>query len=384
MRFILISLSILIFSLTQVASQCITTEYGIGVMGYTGDNGPATAASFNSMTDLAVDNLGNIFIIDAGNHVVRRIDITTGIITTIAGNGTSGFSGDGGLAINAQFNFPRVITFDAAGDLFIGDANNNRIRKVDAAGVVTTIVGPGDVNHTSGIVFNSAGEMIFVSSNQNLIKKRSSSGVITTIAGTGSFGSSGDGGLAINASFGLPQHIALDINENIYISDLVNQKIRKIDAATNIITTIVGTGTAGFSGDGGPAIFAELTLGQGSKIVFDADGNFLFADQFNSVLRKVDLVTGIISTIAGMGANPGYSGDNGLPTAAQLQFPAGFALDNTGDIFITDAGNNVVRKVSSICASKAIPTMSQWMLFIFGLIMTSLAVVYIKKQQFAV
>ena len=217
---------------------------------------------------------------------------TTGIITTIAGNGIAGYSGDGGLATNAELNNPYGVAVDSNGNIYIADTNNNRIRKVN-----------------------------------------STTGIITTIAGNGTAGYSGDGGLATNAELYYPYGVAVDSNGNIYIADTYNNRIRKVNSTTGIITTIAGNGTAGYSGDGGPATNAQLNYPYG--VAVDSSGNIYIADTDNNRIRKVNSTTGIITTIAGNG-NPGYSGDGGPATNAELYDPSGVAVDSNGNIYIAD------------------------------------------------
>ena len=274
-------------------------------IGYGGDNGTAINAKLNRPESLCLDKFGHLFIADAGNSRIRRINLSTGIITTVAGcNDTGGYNGDGGLAINSRLNAPDGVFTDDTGNIYIADALNNRIRKV----VIST-------------------------------------GVITTIAGTGIAGDTGDNGLAINAELNFPSGVCLDHSGNVYIADYTNNKIRKIDVATDFITTIAGTGISGNFGDGGLATNAKFN---GPIQVFvDSIGNIFVVDQWNSVVRKVDIATGIISTIAGNGI-AGYSGDNGVAINAELNQPSGVYVDNKENIFITEFGNGVIRKINGL------------------------------------
>ncbi|WP_332368343.1 hypothetical protein [Spirosoma telluris] len=243
---------------------------GTGAYGYSGDNGPATSANLGSPAGIAVDGLGNLFIADKNTHTIRKVT-TTGTITTVAGNGSSGFSGDTGPAISANLNSPYAVAVDAAGNLFIADMGNHRIRKV------------------------------------------SIDGNINTVAGTGTQGFSGDTDLAINANLNTPSGIAVDGTGNLFIADALNHRIRKI-TTDGKINTIAGTGNQGFSGDTGPATSADLASPTG--IALDGTGNLFIADLANHRIRKID--TGnIITTVAG-NSTQGFSGDNGQATSANL------------------------------------------------------------------
>lgn len=291
------------------ASGVITTIAGNGTSGYTGDGGPAVDAELNTVIGIAVDNENNIFITDANNHVVRRIDGATGVITTVAGDGTAGLSGDGGLATDAELAAPGGIAVDTSGDLYISDMFRSVIRRVD-----------------------------------------STTGVITTIAGTGSPGYSGDGGPASDASLSWPYQLALDPQGDLFVADSANQRIRRIDHATDVITTIAGNGYGydggygGYSGDGGPAVEAELNVPRG--LALDADDNVYIADAANERVRRVDHITGIITTVAGNGV-AGYNGDGGPAVEAELDAPINVALDRSGNVYVVDGNNNVVREVGN-------------------------------------
>jgi sugar lactone lactonase YvrE len=291
------------------SSSFIYTVAGNSTAGYSGDGGQATFADLNSPASSVLDKSGNLYIADSNNNVVRKVAAGTGIITTIAGTGIAGFSGDGGPATTAQLNSPFGLAFDSAGNLYISDLYNSRIRKVTAT-----------------------------------------SGIITTYAGNGTFGSSGDGGPATSAELSYPYGIAIDGSGNLFIADADNNSVREIVAATGNITTVVGNGSNGYSGDSGPATSASFRLPQG--VAVDASGNLYIADSWNNVIRKVTARTGTISTFAGNGYNAGigyggYSGDGGLATSAELSHPIGVALDGTGNLYIADFSNQVIRKVAA-------------------------------------
>ena len=276
-----------------------------------------------------------------------------GIITTVAGNGTAGFSGDGGAAVSAELWAPYGVALDASGNLFIVDFNNYRIRKVTAGGIISTFAGNGTSGYNDytgpatsasikpyGIATDASGNL-FLSDFYYRIRKVTPDGVMTTVAGNGS-GVLGDGGPATSAGIYGPTGVALDAAGNLFISDTGNHRVRKV-SVSGIITTVAGNGTQGFSGDGGPAISASISTVIG--VAVDAAGNLLIADSGNGRIRKVS-ASGIISTVAGDGIQ-GFSGDGGTATAASLSSPAGIAVDAAGNLFIADDGNGRIRKVSA-------------------------------------
>jgi hypothetical protein len=353
-------LSLFAFALlsTTSFSQTITTFAGTSA-GYSGDEGLATAAQLNQPSSMAFDAAGNVYIDDSYNNVIRKVDINTGIITTIAGNGTQGYSGDNGPATSAQMNAPQSIAIDIHDNLYIGDWANNVIRKVVlSTGIITTIAGTGvagysgdnglatsaQLNLCSSIGFDPAGNVYITDFGNNVIRKVDIAGIITTYAGTGSCGYSGDNGPAIAAQICAPLGMQSDASGNLFISDIGNTVVRKIDISTGIITTVAGNGTTGYSGDNGPATSAQLNAN--FDVSVDGAGNLYIADFNNNVIRKVN-TSGIISTYAGNGTG-GYSGDNGPATSAQLNNPMGVKADASGNIYIGDWSNNVVRKVSCV------------------------------------
>lgn len=337
--------------------------------GFSGDGGPATSAIFKGVRQMVFDASGNLFIVDSYNNRIRKIDASTGIISTIAGTGTSGFAGDGGLASLAQFNRPTGITIDANGNLFIGDDRNARIRKIDAiTGVITTIAGNGTnssdaINGDGGLATAAQiknGKLVFDDANNNLLfvdpyaarirKIDMTTGIISNFAGIVDYlgyippGFSGDGGLASAAELNLPRAIVLDATGNIYLTDTYNHRIRKIDAVTGIITTIAGIGTEGFSGDGGLATAAQFNKPSG--IALHNNGDLYITDTGNRRIRKIDAATGIISTIAGNGLG-GSAGDGGPATAARLNSPIGLLLDASGNLYVSDRYEHRVRKIDA-------------------------------------
>ena len=334
--------------------QIIRTIAGNGTGGYSGDGGVATAAELYYPQAVAIDGSGNIYIADVDNFRIRKLNIS-GIITTFAGTGTSGFSGDGGAATAAEISFSTGIAVDAANNVYIADEYNNRIRKVSASGIITTVAGNGtggfsgdggaataaELNNPKGVAVDASGNLYIADDYNQRIRVVSASAIIRTIAGTGTAGFSGDGGPATGANLNAPSAVAVDAAGRIYISDYNNNRIRVINAS-GIISTFAGNGTSGFTGDGGYATAAELYSPSG--INFDAAGNLYLADYQNSRIRKI-ATSGIISTVAGNGT-VGFSGDGGAATAAALYFPLGVALDAAGNIIICDYENNRIRKVT--------------------------------------
>jgi sugar lactone lactonase YvrE len=250
---------------------------------------------------VAVDAAGNLYIADTGNFRVRKVSAATGVITTVAGNGTEGYSGDGGAATSAEVSLLGGLAVDAAGNLYIADEGNSCIREVMA-----------------------------------------STGVITTVAGNGTPGYSGDGGPAVSAALSYPSGVAVDGAGNLFIADTGNNRVREVSASNGVITTVAGNGIADFSGDGGNATSAALYGPQG--VAVDSTGNLFIADTFNSRIRKVSASTEVITTVAGNGTF-GYSGDGGPAPLAALYNPQGVAVDAAGNLFIADTQNNRVREV---------------------------------------
>jgi hypothetical protein len=339
----------------------ITTIAGNGQWNPSPDWQPAASSSISNPGALAVDPVGNVFFWEGGDNRLRRIDAVTGLLGTVAGNGESGFSGDGGPATQAALIEVTGIVIAPNGDLYLSDQHNKRVRRVAAdTGVITTVLGNGEnsfcgegaprletcLNFPQGVAVNTQGDMFISDSGNMRIRKISGeTGLTTTIAGRSGYEpSSGDGGPAVDATFGnTPAGIALDAAGNLYIAGWWDHRIRRIDAATSIITTIAGTGVEGFSGDGGPATAARLNLPE--QLAIDAAGNLYFSEGNGNRVRRVDAGTGVISTVAGTGSASGPIGDGGPATLASLSSPAALVFDSAGRLLIADTWHARVRRV---------------------------------------
>jgi hypothetical protein len=333
------------------------------------DNGPATAGTLNGPYMITLDPTGNLIIADAGEARIRKVDAITNIITTIAGNGTSGSGGDGTPATSAQLGGtgggqpgPVGVTVDGAGNLYIGDATNNKVRKVDVAGIITTVAGTGIAGNTGdgtpataarlsgprGVAVNTAGTILYIAdANNNKIRVVDfTSGIITTYAGMGTAGFAGDGGAPATAQFNSPRGLFLDqATGDLYVTDMSNQRVRKITAGAGLITTVAGSNTAfGFAGDGGPATAARLSGPTDMKM--DVLGNMYIADVGNNRLRFVDASSGNITTIVGTGSG-GYTQANDWrpATAARINAGASIAIIDPNHYFISDRSNSRIRYV---------------------------------------
>ena len=391
-----------------LSNGTVSRVAGNGTAGYSGDNGPATSAQLNAPQGLYIDSAGDVYIADTQNNVVRYVSAATGVITTLAGNGTPGSNGDYGIPTQAQLdqptavavdssgnlyicdsannvirqvsngvivpylgnyipgfsgdttgvislNNPTDIFFDSAGNLWIADYGNGRIREYGTNGVASTVAG-GGTSYTEGgfplasflagphsVVVDSANNFYIADADQNRVFKvtpTTSTNRITTLAGSATRGFAGDGAAANAAALNTPWGVAIDGSGNVYFVDLNNARVRVVSASTGNISTVAGNGVLHYSGDGGPA--QNALLSGPSAVAYSSTGVYI-ADTANQRVRQISL-SGTISTVAGNGT-PGYAGDNGAAGSSQLSFPGALAVDASGFVYIADTGNNRVRKM---------------------------------------
>lgn len=345
---------VLLFLIGSVNAQIITTVAGSSSSpGFSGDGGQATNALFDEASGVAFDAAGNMYIADEDNNRIRKVS-TSGIINTVAGIGTLGYSGDGGQAILAELGMPPGLTSDSAGNLYIADEWNNRVRKVSLSGTITTVAGTwtsgfsgdggpaiaAELLHPTGVFLDRKGNLYIADLSNGRIRKVDTAGIITTFAGNGTASFSGDGGPATQAGLKNPHNGVMDQIGNMYIADVQDNRIRKVDT-NGIITTVAGNGTATYSGDGGPAISAGIKSPHG--VAVDGMGNLYIAEYGSNRIRKVN-TSGLISTIAGTGIG-NFSGDGGLAIAAEIYQPSSVVVGPGGDLFISDEANNRIRKI---------------------------------------
>jgi len=337
------------------AGRFISTIAGNGTGGFTGDGGNALSAEISSPWGVAADAVGNKYIADYSNNRIRKVS-PTGVITTIAGTTAgAGFSGDGTAATLAQLNHPFDVAVDASGNIYIADDGNNRIRKINTSGIITTVAGNGGTSYTgdglaataaginspSGIAVDGSGNL-YIATDGTHVRKVNSSGIVTTFAGNGTTTYGADGTPATANGLNNPVSVAVDVSGNVYIADQLAQRIRKVNTS-GIISTIAGSGSsAGFSGDGGPAVSAVLSSPWG--LATDPLGNIYIGDHGNNRIRKIN-TSGTITTIAG--GSVGFSGDACMATNGQLNSHWGICTDGSGNVYIADGGNNRVRRVAS-------------------------------------
>lgn len=353
----------------------ISTVAGDGTQGYAGDGGNAASAKLKQPYGVTTDKAGNLYISDTQNSRIRKMDAVTGVISTVAGNGVYGFSGDGGLATDAKLSFIfGSVKLDDAGNIYIPDSQNNRVRKVDVStGIITTVAGSNSPSNYSGdggpataagllgpagLAIDHAGNIYIADSGNGSVRKvNASNGIITTIAGRGVSGFDYSNGPATSLYLFRPTDLALDASGTLYIADTYAFTIRKVDASTGIMTMVAGArrSSQASSGDEGPA--TDATFDGPFGLALDAAGNIYLTDGehtgsptavTNNRIRKVDAATGIIHTIAGIGAGDGtvtYSGDGGPATEATLSAPNGITVDNLGNIYFADLNNNAIRKI---------------------------------------
>ena len=345
------------------ATGIIQTVAGNGTSGFSGDGGPATAAALSAPGSVYVDNAGNIFFADSNNQRIREVVAATGNIQTVAGDGTGGFSGDGGPATSAAIGEPLAVFVDGSGNIFFAVTivgYNNRIREVVAAtGIIQTVAGNGAdgfsgdggpatsaaLGFSTGIFVDRSGNIFIADTGNNRVREVvAATGIIQTVAGNGTNGFSGDGGPATTTELLDPTGVCVDDAGNIFIAE--ENRIREVVATTGIIQTVAGNGTCCFIADGGPAVGSELAFINGGGVSLDRSGNIFIADQENNRVREVLGTSGNIQTVAGNGQF-GFSGDGGPATSASLNFPSGVFVDSAGNIFIGDYANQRIRKVDA-------------------------------------
>jgi sugar lactone lactonase YvrE len=343
----------------------ISTLAGNGTWGYQ-DSPNAASAMFRNPQGIALDGSGNVaYVADSVNNVIRKIVLSSGAVSTVVGTGASGLGGDGGLARHALLNTPTGIAIDGAGNLYIADQGNNLILRVNSVTqIISTVAGGGTAASgtdqlgdggpaTSAILYgpqsvtvDSAGNLYIADSFHNLVRTVNASGTITVVAGGGTSAGTdglGDGGAATSAKLSNPTGLALDSAGNLYIADTGYNLIRRVDMTTGVITVVAGNGNSGYSGDNGLATSATLSSPQG--VFVDAANNIYIADYGNNAIRQISAASQNIFTLAGRGST-GYYGDGRNPTVAFLTNPTSLAVDENGNLYIADYGNNVIRAVS--------------------------------------
>ncbi|MFH9236594.1 RICIN domain-containing protein [Streptomyces anulatus] len=332
----------------------ISTIAGTGTAGFAGDNELAVAAQLNRPYGIAVDKTGTRYVSDFYNHRVRKIT-TDGKISTVAG-ATAGFRGDDGPAALALLNNPREIAVDSAGTVYVTDSANNRVRKITPDGTISTVAGTGtagfsgdggpaakaQLNYPLGVAVDSTGALYICDHRNSRVRKVTADGNISTVAGSAAAGFKGDGEPAVSAQLKTPYGLAVDGADELYIADAGNHRVRKV-ASDGTISTVAGNGVGSFGGDGGPATSAQLNFPLG--VVVDSTGTLYISDYNNHRVRKV-ASDGTISTVAGTGA-AGYGGDDGPAASAQLNKPFGLAVDCVDTLYIADHFNHRIRKIAS-------------------------------------
>jgi type IX secretion system substrate protein/NHL repeat-containing protein len=345
-------------------AQIITTIAGNGTMAHTGDGSCAKAAEIGEPFGTTFDKYGNFYFTESTDNRIRKID-TNGIISNFAGTGTGGFFGDGGPATAAKFNNVIGLVTDTLGNLFVADGFNNRIRKIDVTtGIITTIAGGGSLGLGDGgpataavlndpldVCFDRSGNLYIADWGNYLVRKVDRSGIISTFAGNGSTTFSGEGGPATAAGISAVYGLCTDTIGNLFIADRSVSRVLKVDNA-GILTTIAGTGLGYSTGDGGPATAAQLNP---ERLAFDDSGNLYVSCVYKYCIRKID-VAGIINTIAGIDTVAGFYGDGGMADTAEFNYPQGIAFDPHGNLFVADEKNNRIRKITFDTVTTILPT----------------------------
>jgi len=347
---------VLSFRFTKTSAQTITTFAGSDSSGYSGDGGAATLARLGSPRGIAIDNMGSIYFTDFYCHCVRKIN-TSGVINTIAGNGSPGYSGDGGAATAATLYSPSSVAIDDSGNIYIADESYNCVRRINTAGIITLFAGntsPGyggdggsataaQLESPVGVAVDHTGN-VYIADMANHAIRKVSGGNISTFAGTGVGGQSSDGSPATASRIGKPISIAIDALGNVFFSDSLSF-VHKVDIS-GIITTIAGYGPYGYFGDGGPATAARFNSINGTAI--GMSGEIYLSDAGNSVVRVINH-TGIINNYAGSHVQ-GYGGDGGPAWLCEFNGPSGISMDATGCVYVADAANARIRKISATTA----------------------------------
>ncbi|MEU0936726.1 hypothetical protein [Embleya sp. NPDC005971] len=326
--------------LAGLAQGAITTVVGTGQRGSVLGDRLATQTAIEAPFSLTVDRDGNVYVADSSLHRVYKVSPGGGI-AVVAGNGTAGYTADGGAATAARIDFPLGLAVDDAGNLYIADQTSHRVRKVGTTGVLTTVDNPGS-RSPSDVAVDADGNLYIAEYGTNSVTRVDAKGVVTTLAGGVKPGPSGDGGPATAAWVPAPMGVAVDGGGNVYIAEF-GGRVRKVDPS-GVVTTVAGTGMAGDGGDGGPATAASLNEPRGLAV--DDAGNLYIADSKNHRIRRVD-PSGVVTTVAGTGT-AGYGGDGGPATSARLSYPFGVALDRAGNLYIADSNNHRIRAVASV------------------------------------
>ncbi|MFI4948374.1 MAG: hypothetical protein ACHQC9_06200 [Alphaproteobacteria bacterium] len=342
-----------------MAENIITTAVGTGDKGFAGDGGPATAALLNGPFDVAFDGAGNLYFSDTFNCRIRRVDARSGVISTVAGNGEKGYSGDDGPATAAALNEPYGIAIDRGGNIFLADRLNRRVRRIDAAtGIITTLAGTGEAKYSgddgpaaraglaepNGLAFDVAQRHLYITDvADNRVRLIDLvAGTIATFAGTGAAEHSGDGGRARDAGTFGARAVKVGADGTVYILERQGSSLRAVDPGTGIITTIAGTTARGYGGDGGPALAAVFDAPK--EMAIDRDGSLLIVDTENHAIRRIDRLSAIVSHLAG--GHQGGDGDGGPATQAGLDRPHGAVVGPDGVVYIGDTNNHRIRKVT--------------------------------------